>query len=226
MTKVKTAIAVAIGTLFAGAAFAQSNYSIEQRDRNEDMRIEQGIRSGQLTRQEASRLESERAQVERMERRARSDGVVTQQERNRITRAQDRVSRDIYRESHDSQTANRGGWRGNEHGWRGNDRNQGWDHRNGNNDRRFDNGPHSVRFNNRDRARTEHSQSQVHSQSQTDHTGPRAGTDFNRGRSDSAPGRQPHLQQTPVQQARVQVAQASRPTTVARQGGNSDHRTH
>ena len=77
MTKFKTAIAVAVGTLFAGAAFAQSNYSIEQRDRIEQARIERGIESGRLTPREAARLQSERAQVERLERRARADGMLT-----------------------------------------------------------------------------------------------------------------------------------------------------
>jgi hypothetical protein len=125
MNNLKTVVAIAVGSLFAGAAFAQSNYSIEQRDRIEQQRIDRGVQSGQLTSREADRLQGERAQIERMESRARADGVMTQNERARINGAQDRLSRDIRRESNDRQTSNgygrQGDYRGN--GWgRGNER--------------------------------------------------------------------------------------------------------
>jgi len=102
MTKFKTAIAIAAGALFAGAAFAQADYhSIEQRDRIQQERISRGIESGRLTPREADRLMAERARIERMERRARADGVLTYDERARIEAAQDRLARHINRELHD-----------------------------------------------------------------------------------------------------------------------------
>lgn len=153
MTKFKTAIAIAVGTLFAGAAFAQSNYSIEQRDRIEQARIDRGIRSGQLTSREADRLQSERAQIERLERRARSDGMLTQNERARIDHAQDRLGRDIYRESHDRQAANSN--------WRTPDRAQGWDRRDGAGQGHFGQGVRQQQFNHRDGARGERNGWQV-----------------------------------------------------------------
>jgi hypothetical protein len=141
MNKLKTVVAIAVGTLFAGAAFAQSNYSIEQRDRIEQARIDRGVQSGQITSREADRLQGQRAQIERMESRARSDGVMTRNELARIDGAQDRLGRDIRRESYDRQTSNgygrqndnRGnGWgRGNDNG-RGNDFGRGHDNRRGN----------------------------------------------------------------------------------------------
>jgi len=141
MNKLKTVVAIAVGSLFAGAAFAQSNYSIEQRDRIEQARIDRGVQSGQITSREADRLQGQRAQIERMESRARSDGTLTRNERARIDGAQDRLSRDIRRESNDRQTSNgygrqndnRGnGWgRGNDNG-RGNDFGRGHDNRRGN----------------------------------------------------------------------------------------------
>src|SRR5688572_7332911 len=118
MTRFRTAVAIAVGSLFAGAAFAQSNYSIEQRDRMEQERIDRGVQSGQLTSREAARLQGERAQIERLEARARSDGVLTRNERARIDHAQDRLGRDIYRETHDRQVAHSNG------------RSQGWGRRN------------------------------------------------------------------------------------------------
>lgn len=196
MTKFKTAIAIAVGTLFAGAAFAQSNYSIEQRDRAEQSRIDRGIDSGQITSREASRLEGERAQVERIERRARADGVVTQFERDRISSAQDRLGRDISRESHDRQTTNSN--------WRTSDRTQGWDRRDGAGQRNFDRGMRSEQFNGRDAFRGGRNDAQVSG------AATRTGTDARFGRSDLAPGRQSHFQQTADQGSRVQQGQTQR----------------
>lgn len=117
MTTLRTIVAIAVGTLFAGAAFAQSNRDIEQRDRAEQARIDHGVQSGQLTSREASRLNGERAQIERMESRARADGHLSGSERARIDRAQDRLDRNIYLESHDRETSNGYGRRDGRPGW-------------------------------------------------------------------------------------------------------------
>lgn len=196
MTRFKTTIAIAIGTLFAGAAFAQSNYSIEQRDRIEQARIERGIQTGQLTQREAAQLMHERAQVERLERSARADGVLTQHERARIDRAQDRLGRDIFRETHDRQVANQN--------WRTSDRFQGWDHRDRSGQRHFDNGVRPGQFNHRDADRGARHDWNVNG------AATRTGSDARFGRSDLAPGRQPHLQQTEAQRTHVQQAQTQR----------------
>lgn len=206
MTKFKTVIAIAVGTLFAGGAFAQSNYSIEQRDRIEQMRIDRGIQSGQLTSREAARLEGERAQVERLERRARADGVLTQNERVRIDGAQDRLGRDIARESRDRQTASSN--------WRTRDRSQGWDRRGGVEQRQFDRGVRPEPFNYRGAVRGERNESRL------DGAATRTGTDARYGRSDLAAGRQPHLQQTEVQRTQVQQAQTQRSWTRPAQAGS------
>ncbi|TMH99296.1 MAG: hypothetical protein E6H43_14400, partial [Betaproteobacteria bacterium] len=60
-----TAIAAAF---FCGSAFAQTG--TVQRDVNQQERIEQGLKSGQLTTREAARLEGEEAKVERDQARA------------------------------------------------------------------------------------------------------------------------------------------------------------
>jgi len=199
MTKFKTAIAIAVGTLFAGAAFAQSNYSIEQRDRIEQARIERGIESGRLTPREAARLQSERAQVERLERRARADGVLTQGERARIDHAQDRLSRDISREAHDRQVANSN--------WRTPHRPQGWDRRDGVGQRDFDRGVRPQQFDRRGAVHSERFGSHANGVAM------RSGSEARFGRSDLAPGRQPHLQQTEAQRTQVQQAQSQRSWT-------------
>ena len=94
-----TAIAAA---LFCGSAFAQTG--TVQRDVNQQERIEQGLKSGQLTTREAARLEREEAKVERDQARALRDGNLSPAEKARLAREQNKVSRDIYREKHDAQT--------------------------------------------------------------------------------------------------------------------------
>jgi hypothetical protein len=99
-----TAIAAALGLAFCGAALAQAG--TVQRDVNQQQRIEQGLKSGQLTTQEAARLEREESRVERDQARAMRDGKLTPAEKARLAREQNKVSRDIYREKHDAQTGN------------------------------------------------------------------------------------------------------------------------
>ena len=94
-----TAVAAA---LFCGSAFAQTGTL--QRDVNQQERIEQGLKSGQLTTREAARLEREEAKVERDQARALRDGPLSPAEKARLAREQNKVSRDIYREKHDAQT--------------------------------------------------------------------------------------------------------------------------
>ena len=88
-------------------AFAQmtSTPRIDQRQANQERRIEAGEKSGQLNQKEAARLEKGQARVQKMENKAVADGKVTAKERARIEKAQNKESRRIYREKHDKQTA-------------------------------------------------------------------------------------------------------------------------
>ena len=92
--------------LATGMAYAQAETpGIDQRQANQERRIDQGIASGQLNQREANRLDREQNRIDRMENRAKSDGVVTDKERARINAAQNRASRHIAREKHDGQGA-------------------------------------------------------------------------------------------------------------------------
>jgi hypothetical protein len=77
---------------------------IDQRQANQERRIEAGEKSGQLNQREAARLEKGQARIQKMEDKAVSDGKVTAKERARIEKAQDRESRRIYREKDDRRT--------------------------------------------------------------------------------------------------------------------------
>ena len=88
----------------SGMVFAEVETPvIDQRQTNQEQRIDQGIASGQLNEREANRLNKQQEHVNKMEARAKSDGVMTKKERARIGAAQTRASRHIAREKHDRQ---------------------------------------------------------------------------------------------------------------------------
>jgi opacity protein-like surface antigen len=100
--------AVALCAGMSSAAFAEGETPvIDQRQANQERRIDQGIASGQLNQREANRLEREQHRIDRMENRSKTDGVVTDKERARIGAAQNRASRHIARQKHDRQSARR-----------------------------------------------------------------------------------------------------------------------
>lgn len=73
---------------------------VDQRQLNQQQRIDQGVQSGALTRQEAARLGRGQARVDAMENRANADGKVTPRERQRLNQAQDVQNRNIARAKH------------------------------------------------------------------------------------------------------------------------------
>ncbi len=94
-------LVLAAATLTASLASANpATPRIDRREARQHARIQQGVRSGELTRGEAHRLRVGQRHVARMEGRAKSDGVVTPRERARITRAQNHQSRHIARLKH------------------------------------------------------------------------------------------------------------------------------
>ena len=93
---------VALSLALPVLVFAQTaTPHVDQREANQQARIQQGASSGSLTQREAGRLERDQMRIASMENRARADGVVTQQERARLHHAQDAESRRIYAEKHD-----------------------------------------------------------------------------------------------------------------------------
>src|SRR5258706_9160325 len=101
--KLLAVAALAASTLPAFAQ-TQSTPRIDQRQAEQQQRIEQGKKSGQLTKKEAAKLEKGQARIQKMENKAAADGKITKKERRQIEHAQDVESRRIYREKHDNQT--------------------------------------------------------------------------------------------------------------------------
>ncbi len=89
---------------FAQTALAQTNTpQVDQREMQQQARIQQGARSGALTQKEYQRLESGQQHVANMESKAKADGVVTKQERQKLRHAEDVQSRHIFNQKHDRQ---------------------------------------------------------------------------------------------------------------------------
>jgi hypothetical protein len=94
----------AMTVLMTGMVYAASETPvIDQRQTNQEQRIDKGIGSGQLNEGEANRLDKQQEHINNMEDKAKSDGVMTKKERARISAAQHRASRHIAREKHDRQ---------------------------------------------------------------------------------------------------------------------------
>ncbi len=77
---------------------------INQRQRDQQARIHQGVHSGQLTGRETRNLERQQAHIQHTKQKDKADGNVTPQERAQLTRMQNRASRDIYRDKHNNRT--------------------------------------------------------------------------------------------------------------------------
>ncbi len=96
--------AVSAVVLPSSLAFAEAETPIiDQRQSNQQQRIDQGIASGQLTERESNRMEKRQEHIQKLEDKAKSDGVVTRRERARIGAAQNSASDGLAREKHDRQ---------------------------------------------------------------------------------------------------------------------------
>lgn len=76
---------------------------VRHRQHHQHERIQQGVRSGELTKEEAKELRAEQKEVRETAREAISDGKVTREEKQEIRALQKDASQDIYQEKHDSE---------------------------------------------------------------------------------------------------------------------------
>jgi len=88
------------------AAFAQTVGTEVQRDINQESRIEQGLKSGQLSTGEAAKLEHGESRIDRMEKNAMKDGNLSPQEADRVQRTQNAESNRINQLEHNDVTGN------------------------------------------------------------------------------------------------------------------------
>ena len=79
---------------------------VNQRKANQQRRVAQGVRSGQLTPGETAHLERQESGINREERgmRAQDNGHLTRQDRRTLRSQQNQESRRIYRDKHNAHT--------------------------------------------------------------------------------------------------------------------------
>lgn len=104
--KIAKIFLIAAMPLVSGAVFAQTSQTETQRDVNQQTRVEQGLKSGELSTREAAKLEQREAHIDKMQANALKDGSLSTEEAARIKQAQDKTSQAIYNQKHDAQTGN------------------------------------------------------------------------------------------------------------------------
>src|SRR4030067_2375041 len=102
----KTTISLLLASLAltAGEAYAEQGArqhrprdpGVNQRQHNQQDRIKQGVRSGQLTKEETKDLRSEQKAIRQEERAYKSDGKLTKEERKDLHQDVNALSKDIY----------------------------------------------------------------------------------------------------------------------------------
>ena len=98
-------LALAPAAIFAQAAATPANpATINQRKENQQDRIGQGVKSGQLTAGETTHLEKQEAGINKEERgmRAQDNGHLTKQDRHTLRHQQNQESRRIHRDKHNA----------------------------------------------------------------------------------------------------------------------------
>jgi hypothetical protein len=98
------AVTALAAVLFTGMLTAQeATPRVNKRQRVQQERIEQGAKSGELTKQEVRRLEVREGKVQADKIEAKADGKVTPAERRKLNREMHRNSKAIARQKHDGQ---------------------------------------------------------------------------------------------------------------------------
>jgi len=129
--RTSTKVVALVGLLGLGSLVpAYAGQNINERQARQEARVEQGLRSGELTRSELRYLEERQAEVANLERRLRRDGL-NHRERARLNSELDRLSREIYALKHNRYERpwaddRRVGW--NDGGWDRGREYCDWDH--------------------------------------------------------------------------------------------------
>lgn len=104
--KAKIIIALAIFTSSAFAASAQTADAARPAStlKNDRARLKQGVKTGELTKNETARLAVQGARVRQERKDYRADGTVTAAERKDLRKDKKKLSKNIYKQKHDAQT--------------------------------------------------------------------------------------------------------------------------
>jgi len=103
-------IAIAITGLLTATAFGDSTtptknpHPIQHRKHNQQARIHEGMKSGELTKGEAKHLEKQEHALNKEEREMRKEngGKLTAADRAKLNRQQNHLSKEIYKDKHNN----------------------------------------------------------------------------------------------------------------------------
>jgi len=95
-------VAVVVSVSVLSAQQQDKTPRVHKREVRQQKRIQQGVKSGQLTPKEAKRLEKQQAKIRRDKAKAKADGKVTPKERAKLNREQNRANKNIYRKKHNA----------------------------------------------------------------------------------------------------------------------------
>ncbi|MDI1361149.1 hypothetical protein [Methylotenera sp.] len=97
-------MAIAVSATFATSSMAGvRDPNVNKHQHNQDRRIAQGVKSGELTRGEVKDLRGDQRSIRQEERAFKSDGNLTKDERQELHQDQHAASKEIYQEKHDAQ---------------------------------------------------------------------------------------------------------------------------
>lgn len=85
---------------------AQNTPVVDKREQNQKARIKDGVKDGELTKNEAQKLRKQQRGIERTENRVKADGEVTAAERAKLDHKQDKASDNIAKQKNDAQDRN------------------------------------------------------------------------------------------------------------------------
>jgi hypothetical protein len=104
MNKFVNGLSIAALMAVTSAAFAvERDPGVNQRQANQHARIHEGVRSGQLTHQEAKSLRSEQRSIRQEERKDKADGKMTAAERKNLHKDLKQASKNIYADKHNAE---------------------------------------------------------------------------------------------------------------------------
>ena len=104
----KFSMITTIALIITGFVFVNSASAgrAGKRQVNQQKRIHQGVKSGEITKKEFKHLEREQARLQKSKKRAFSDGKLTGREKLMLEHRQDKASRHIYRAKHNDRDRN------------------------------------------------------------------------------------------------------------------------
>jgi len=96
-------VLIVLATFIAPAFAGTDDPGVNKRQHRQKDRIKQGVRSGELTKEEAKSLRGEQKAIRQKERAYKSDGTLTKDERKELHQELNESSKHIAEEKHDTE---------------------------------------------------------------------------------------------------------------------------